>query len=203
MNNLEQRNFNCEVRAEQSSDGSAYIEGRPIVFNSIYDNGCFLETISPRALDDANLSDVRLLVNHDLNGIPLARFKKSDNSSTMQLSIDENGLTIKASLDIDHNASAKALYSAVGRGDISGMSFMFTVDGEEWDDLKSEHPKRTITKISKVIEVSAVTLPAYTDTSISIARASQTLENARKVLDIAKSSASNELELLKLKTQLL
>ena len=126
----------------------------------------------------------------------------------MQLSVDKDGLSIRANLDVEHNKDAEALYSAVSREDISGMSFMFSIDAEEWSDLDSDKPTRTITKIGTVIEVSAVTLPAYEDTEINIARNSQALENARATLENVRKSSkksvdTDELELLKLKIKLL
>lgn len=206
-NKLEQRSFFCEVRAEQNEENGTFITGRPIIYNSFYDNGCFLETIRSGALDDTDLKDVRFLVNHDLSKIPLARSRRNNKNSTMQLSVDKDGLSIRANLDVEHNKDAEALYSAVSRGDISGMSFMFSIDAEEWSDLDSNKPTRTIIKIGTVIEVSAVTLPAYEDTEINIARNSQALENARTTLEnvrkSSKKSVDTELELLKLKIKLL
>lgn len=207
-NKLEQRSFFCEVRAEKNEENGAFIMGRPIVYNSSYDNGCFLETIRSGALDDTDLKDVRFLVNHDLSKIPLARSRRNNKNSTMQLSVDKDGLSIRANLDVEHNKDAEALYSAVSREDISGMSFMFSIDAEELSDLDSDKPTRTITKIGTVIEVSAVTLPAYEDTEINIARNSQALENARATLENVRKSSkksvdTDELELLKLKIKLL
>ena len=59
----------------------------------------------------------------------------------MQLVVDPQGLQIFAQLDTENNAEARALWSAVNRGDISGMSFMFSIDGESWEDLESDHPR--------------------------------------------------------------
>ena len=84
----------------------------------------------------------------------------------MQLSVNDTGMGIRVDLDTENNADSRALYSAVERGDISGMSFMFTVDADNWEDLESEHPTRHVRSIGKVFEVSAVTWPAYEATSI-------------------------------------
>ena len=84
----------------------------------------------------------------------------------MHLTVDEKGMSIRVMLDTEGNPEAQALYSAVKRGDISGMSFMFLIDGEEWEDLESSHPTRRITDIAEVLEVSAVTFPAYGATEI-------------------------------------
>ena len=138
----------------------------PIVFGQHYDNGFWDETIDSRALDNTDLRDVRFLVNHNTDMIPLARSRNNNENSTMQMSVEPDGMHIRVDLDTERNAEARSLYSAVERGDISGMSFMFRVDSDIWDDLESEKPKRTITGISKVFEVSAVTWPAYEQTSL-------------------------------------
>lgn len=207
---LEQRAYAFEVRAEAGEDGSL-ITGRPIVYNSRTDLGWFDEVIETGALDDADLTDVRFLVNHDTSRIPLARSRRNNGNSTMQLSVDMEGMSIRVQLDTENNSEARALYSAVQRGDISGMSFMFSIDEERWEDIKSEHPTRFISKIGSVVEVSAVTFPAYSSTSID-ARGKEALESARSALESARRQMAdpldseankNELELLKEKTKLL
>ncbi len=201
---LERRSYTCEVRAEESEAG-AIITGRPIVYNSKTDLGWFDEIIERGALDNADLTDVRFLVNHDLSKIPLARSRRNTPNSTMQLSVDAEGLAIRVMLDTENNAEAKALYSAVQRGDISGMSFMFGINDEEWSDIESDHPTRHIREISTVVEVSAVTFPAYKDTTID-ARSDDAMEIAKKALENARSalhkdSVDTELNLLQLKTE--
>lgn len=188
---LEERMVACEVRAEEEQEGM--ITGRPIVFNSWTDLGWFDEIIDGRALDNTDLTDVRFLVNHDLSKIPLARSRRNNGNSTMQLFTDDQGLLIKAQLDTENNAEAKSLYSAIQRGDISGMSFMFSIRGEEWQDLDSDHPRRRITDIESVVEVSAVTFPAYDSTSIN-ARSKEALESARSALESARQQAGEPLE---------
>jgi len=85
---------------------------------------------------------------------------------------------------------------------------MFTIDGEEWKDLESDHPTRHIKSIGKVFEVSAVTFPAYEATEIS-ARDKKALDNAKDALDKAKRSLDNdskkllELEKAKIKNKLI
>ncbi len=198
------RSYDFEVRAKKDEKHGAYIEGHPIVYGDKYDCcGMFEETIEEGALDKTDLKDVRLLVNHNTDMIPLARSRNNNDSSSMQLKVEKDGLHIRANLDVEKNNEAEALYSAIERGDITGMSFMFRVDGEKWDDLDSKYPTRHITSISKVFEVSAVTFPAYENTSIN-ARSKSVLDNARaKSLDSESKqtldSAKNELELEKLK----
>lgn len=208
----EQRSYAFEIRAEETEQGNI-ITGRPIVYNSRTDLGYFDEIIEAGALDRTDLTDVRFLVNHDTNKIPLARSRRNNGNSTMFLSVVQEGMDIRVTLDTENNVDAKALYSAVSRGDISGMSFMFVVGDEEWDNLDSDHPTRRIKSIKTVIEVSAVTFPAYAATEI-FARSKEALENARATLDNVRQlrdentvdtviNATKELELLKEKTKLL
>ena len=190
---LEQRSYNFEIRAEESERGHI-ITGRPIVNNSRTDLGWFDEIIEQGALDGADLKDVRFLVNHNLSMIPLARSRRNNGNSTMQLTPDLEGLSIDwVELDTENNAEARALYSAVQRGDITGMSFMFSIDDEEWEDLESDHPTRHIRKIGTVVEVSAVTMPAYEATSIN-ARSKEALDNARSALESARQQSSKSVE---------
>ena len=202
---LEQRSYSFEVRAEEG-EGGAIITGRPIVYDSRTDLGYFDEIIDQGALDGADLTDVRFLVNHDLSKIPLARSRRNNGNSTMQLSVDAEGMFIRVKLDTENNAEAKALYSAVQRGDISGMSFMFSIDGESWENLESDHPTRHVTKIGSVVEVSAVTFPAYDTTTIN-ARSKEALDSARSAVETARRQSAEtpdgDLELAKAKTQLL
>lgn len=197
MKDLEKRSFSFEVGTE---DGRTLL-GRPIVYGSRTDLGWYDEIIEAGALDNADLKDVRFLVNHDLSKIPLARSRRNNANSTMQLSPNSEGMDIRVTLDVENNADARALYSAVERRDISGMSFMFSVGDEEWEDLDTDHPTRHIRAISSVVEVSAVTFPAYEDTQIE---ARSALESARQAVETARArSVDTDLELLKEKTKIL
>lgn len=203
---LEQRSYCFEVRAEETEQGNV-ITGRPIVYNSRTDLGWFDEIIEPGALSNTDLTDVRFLVNHNTNSIPLARSRRNNGNSTMHLTVDEAGMGIRVTLDTENNSEARALYSAVQRGDISGMSFMFGIRDEEWENLDSDHPTRHVRDISKVVEVSAVTFPAYESTEIN-ARSKEALENARSAVDTARQQSApsvdtDEMEKLKLQIKIL
>lgn len=203
---LERRSYSFDVKAETTDQGDI-ITGRPIVYNSRTNLGYFDEIIESGALDQADLTDVRFLVNHDVSKIPLARSRRNNGNSTMKLTPDNLGLNMDyVKLDTENNAEARALKSAVQRGDITGMSFMFSVDDEEWENLESDHPTRHIRKIGSVVEVSAVTFPAYESTEI-YARGKEALENARSALESARQLTARSLEseilLLKEKTKIL
>ncbi len=180
---MEIRNLEFEVRADQNEKHGSFITGRPIVYDARTDIGLWDEIIDRGALDNTDLKDVRFLVNHNVDMIPLARSRNNNANSTMQMSVDENGMEIRVDLDIENNADAKSLYSAVNRGDITGMSFMFSVDKDTWDEADSDHPTRHIRSIRRVLEVSAVTFPAYAQTSIQTRGLSDALDNAKESLE--------------------
>ena len=197
------RSFDFEVRAEQNEEHGTHLTGQPIVYNERSNMGWYDEIIADGALSEADLRDVRFLVNHNTDMIPLARSRNNNANSTMQMEVIEGkGMSIRVDLDTENNVDAKSLYSAVKRGDISGMSFMFIVDGDKWDDIDSEHPTRTITNISKVFEVSAVTFPAYEATSIQARGLSDALESAKTSLENERA-ARQEVERRKQKIRIL
>lgn len=186
--NKEIRAFDFEVRAEENEEHGSFITGQPIVYNEPTDMGWYREIIDDGALDGTDLRDVRFLVNHNTDMIPLARSRNNNANSTMQMEVVPNvGLDIRVDLDTENNAEAKSLYSAVKRGDITGMSFMFSVDEDTWEDLNTDYPTRHIRSFSKVFEVSAVTFPAYEATSISARGLSDALDSARTSLDSARA----------------
>lgn len=192
------RAYNFELRADNNEKNGDHITGRPIVYNSKTDLGWFDEIIEAGALKETNLKDVRFLVNHNTDMIPLARSRNNNENSTMQLEVDKDGMGIRVNLDTENNSEARNLYSAIKRGDITGMSFMFTIDDEEWEDLESDHPTRHIRKIGTVFEVSAVTFPAYESTEIS-ARDKEALESAKATLDsVRRQSLDSDTEALEL-----
>lgn len=190
-----------DIRAKEDE---SYIEGHAAVYDQKTNIGnMFYEVMERGAFDNTDFDDVLLSTNHDLGKIPLARSRRNNGNSTMQLKVDEIGLYVRAHLDTEGNSEAKNLYSAVKRGDINGMSFIFYVDEERWSDLDSEMPTRYISKVKKVREVSAVNFPAYEGTDIQ-ARDKKALDNAKKTLDNVRSQEldnSKELEVLKLKNQ--
>ena len=194
MMEKEIRAFNFEVRAEQNEKHGTYITGTPIVFDQATDMGWYQERIDHQALAGADLKDVRFLIGHNDRGIPLARSRNKNENSTMQMTVTDRGMEIRVDLDTENNAEARALYSAVQRGDMSGMSFMFAVDTDKdsWEDLDSEYPKRTIMSIRKVFEVSAVAFPAYEQTDIQAASEGQALDSARASLESAKQRLQEE-----------
>src|SRR5699024_9756368 len=168
-----------EIRAAQTENNELVVTGMPVVFDEptkINDHlGNYTEIIQRSALNGVDLSDTRLLYNHNLNSIPLARTPK-----TMELSINEKGLNMRATLP--DTEEGRSVYTAVKRGDLTGMSFSFTCDkaGSHYD---AKTKTRSISKIRKLYECSIVPFPAYQQTSVE-ARSqideAEAQENARQ-----------------------
>lgn len=159
----------------------------------------------PGALDGADLKDVPLLVNHNDRMIPVARSRRNNGNSTMQLMPDAEGMRFQALLDLARNVTSAELYSAVDRRDIDGMSFGFIVSDERWENLESDYPTRYINKFKLIKEISAVTFPAYDATEI-MARSKDALDSARADLERSRQQSvkevdTSEIELLKAKAK--
>jgi uncharacterized protein len=146
-----------EVR---KADGGMTLRGYAAVFNSETDiGGYFRETIAPGAFADSVDGDVRALVDHD-SGRVIGRTK----AGTLRMVEDERGLAVE--IDLPDTSDGRDLAALVERGDIDGMSFGFAVRKEEWDETVVP-PKRTIRAV-ELFEVSAVTWPAYADTTLAM-----------------------------------
>lgn len=149
--------------AEVTTETPMVLEGNPVVYETPttinYDGGTFTEIIHRGALDECDLHDSTLIYNHDETRVPLARAGR-----TMRLEVTEGGLHMVASLAGD-NQSAREVYSAVKRGDLTGMSFAFVVPdgGSRYDSATNT---RHISKIAKVLEVSVCPFPAYPTASV-------------------------------------
>ena len=170
MPKKEVRTIEFEIRAEENEQHGAHLVGMPIVYEQVIQYGWRREVIDAGAVDSkTDLKDVRFLIGHNTSMVPLARSRNNNVNSTMQLKPVENGLEIRVDLDTENNQDAKTLYLAVKRGDITGMSFMFTVDKSIWEEEDSDNPLRRIAHIDKVFEVSAVAFPAYDETSLQAA----------------------------------
>jgi len=164
---------NREIRVLKSHDLRADGEKRTIagyaaVFNSnSEDLGGFIETIAPGAFDAVMGDDVRALVNHDESKV-LARTK----AGTLRLDLDETGLRYE--FDVPNTTYGNDLLESVNRGDISQSSFGFSVDEDEWErGMNGAKARRTITKVSRLYDVSPVTYPAYPDTSVALRKLEQ------------------------------
>lgn len=194
----------ADIRAAEIGEEGTFIEGHAAVYGQKTNiGGWFNEIIERGAFDQTNFDDVLFSTNHDMRKIPLARSRRNNGKSTMKLNVDDIGLYMRADLDVEGNPEAKSLHSSVKRGDIDGMSFIFFVEEEKWEELDSDMPTRRILKIKRVIEVSAVNFPAYEGTDIN---ARDTLDSAKMALDNARSTGldnPNEVEKLKLRAQIL
>lgn len=195
--NITTRSFAIpDIRASLSNETKGIIEGHAAVINQRTNiNDYFYEVIEPGAFDECDFTDVIFTANHAVNDIPLARSSMNNVDSTLQLAVDEQGLFIRANLDIENNGQSKSLYSAVSRRDIQGMSFIFLVKDNKWTDLDSDMPTRHILKIAKVYETSAVNYPAYSGTDIN----SRDKNLINQIRNSQQEKRNKELELEKFK----
>jgi uncharacterized protein len=130
------------------------IRGYAAVFNSpSEDLGGFIEYIAPGAFDDAMNDDVRGFYNHDWNYL-LGRVS----SGTLRLSVDEKGLMYE--IDLPNTTYANDLAELMRRGDVNQSSFAFMIESDKWE-VKGKQNIRTITKVSRLIDVAPVVIPAY------------------------------------------
>ena len=155
----EVRKLDIQFRAEDTDD-KMEIKGYAVVFNSPETYG-YTEVIDPRALDNADMSDVVLRYNHNDTFMVLARTR----NKSLNLNVDEKGLFMDATLQNDITEH-RNIYNAIKSGLIDKQSFAFTIDEDEYD---YDTDTRTITKIGKLYDVSVVDQPFYNATDVSLA----------------------------------
>lgn len=158
----EKRYFQIEsVRASQSDSGNKMISGYAAVFekfSQVIFN--FKEKISKGAFVESILNgDIRALWSHNTDQV-LGR----TTSKTLRLREDDHGLFFE--LDLPDTQMGNDAYTLIKRGDVSGMSFGFTVEKESWEQGKDGQPHvRTLEKVN-LFEVSPTAFPAYEATSV-------------------------------------
>lgn len=155
-----ERQYRSAVEFVPGSD-NYIVEGYATTFNDpyvmySYEGIDYKESIDRRALDGADMTDV--IMQYDHEGKVYARMS----NGTLSLTPDERGLKIRA--DLSKSEGARALYEEIKEGLITKMSWAFTIDEEEYDRVNHE---RKITRIKKVYDVSAVSIPANPGTDIS------------------------------------
>lgn len=148
------------VAADESED-KFVVRGRAVVFNTPtclyeYDGIKYCEVIDSRAFDECDMSDVIFNYNH--GGKVVARLR----NKTLKLNISADGLDVEA--DLSGTEEGRKLYEEIKGGYIDKMSFSFSVRESSYD---TESHTRTIKKIKKLYDVSAVDIPAYEETSLS------------------------------------
>jgi HK97 family phage prohead protease len=153
----------CETRNDDGTQRTLQLAGYAALFNNPSERmGRIVETIDPRAFDEvlATKPDVRFQIEH--NGLALAR----TSNNTLRLRVDQRGLYFEADLNPGVQAS-RDLYALVERGDITQMSFGFTIGDEKVDD-RGDTIRAHITRVDNLFEISAVTFPAYNDTTVLV-----------------------------------
>lgn len=146
--------------------GTRQLSGYAVAFNQPSQPLPFTEYISPHAFDDVDFSQVRLLYAHDFNNI-LARV----DSGTLSLKTDDKGLFFIA--DIPNTTLGNDVYTNVENGNIKGLSFNAQIDpnnGDTWEQGADGKVIHTINHFASLAEISLTPIPAYTETSVQVAR---------------------------------
>lgn len=147
------------------AEGEPTVRGYAAMYNAeTVIAGLWREQIAPGAFATAldGSDDVRALFNHDPNFL-LGRTK----SGTLRLSEDKQGL--RYDVDLPDTQQARDVRELIRRGDVTGSSFGFRIEEDEWDDTPLKRgllPLLTIRKV-ELFDVSPVTFPAYPQTSVS------------------------------------
>jgi hypothetical protein len=162
---IERRAFVVEgLTVETRADGKKTLRGHAAVFNQLSEDlGGFREQIAPGAFADAvKTDDVRALFNHDANFI-LGRTV----AKTLRLSEDARGLAVE--IDPPDTQAARDLMTSMERGDVTQMSFGFSVrpGGQDWAKDDEGRVIRTLKKL-RLFDVSPVVFPAYPQTDIAV-----------------------------------
>ena len=164
-NNTELRSCVGAIELRQSESGKDTVFGYALKFGVPYDIGWFTEEIQRGALDGADLSDVRILFNHDQNLI-LGRTK----AGTAKVGIDEVGMWYMA--ELPDSPTGQNVKEALRRGDVDQSSWAFSIStdesgrskGDKWTN-KDGKDYRVITSVRAVYDASPVTYPANPDTT--------------------------------------
>lgn len=170
-----------DVSYKEEDEQKMVLEGYAIVFDQETligdkDKG-FIESIDRNALKNANMKDVPMKYNHDDSFLIIARTR----NNSLRLTVDDIGLKVRAELiDTDSN---KDIYKMVKAGLLDKMSFAFTVSSQKID-RSGDIPKRTITGIDRLYDVSIVDLPAYDQTSIVVGRSLALVDTELKTMDM-------------------
>ena len=164
----EYRKIEAVFETRKSDDGQMIVEGYATTFNQPYElyrtkDMIIKEQVAPDAFAETDMSDV--IMQYDHEGRVFARVK----NGTLELTPDEHGLRVRANLG--GTEIGRQLFEEIQGGYTNKMSFGFTVTGQKREELDKEDGQttvlRTITKVGKLFDVSAVSLPANDATEIS------------------------------------
>lgn len=149
--------------ASADSSGIGVIEGYAAVFNEPSVDMGFTEFMDPAAFDGVNMTDTVALYNHNYDNV-LGRVS----AGTLTLKTDDKGLAF--SLTVPDTSVGRDVYENAKNGNLQGCSFGFTIAEDTWDRSDDGSLIHTILAVEELFEISIVTMPAYTETSIAVTR---------------------------------
>ena len=180
-----------EFRMESAEQNGNTIRGYAAVYNSDSEwMGGFYEQIATGAFDGVMDNDVRAYFNHDEN-LLLGRVS----SGTLRISTDKRGLFYE--VDLPNTTYANDLAELMKRGDVNQSSFAFLIEKDRWEQ-RDGTTYRIIEKVSRLLDVSPVSQPAYPDATSELKR---DLETETKEEAKAASVENTESEVVETKEE--
>lgn len=181
------RTIDNHIRATKNIANEHVIEGKAIVFNQQSEYMGFYEIIKPEAVEGIDWSNTLLLYDHSFSNI-LARV----DAKNLTIDVKNDGVYFQATLN--DSTLANDVYNDIKSGNVKGCSFGFNIaeDGDTWDFTADGTPLHIITKIENIPELSLTPIPAYTQTSASIVRHLNKLEEVRKMAKEEKEIKNEE-----------
>ena len=159
-----------EFRMEEAQYEGQTIRGYAAVYNSDSEwMGGFYEQIAPGAFDGVMDNDVRAYFNHD-ESLLLGRVS----SGTLRISTDARGLYYE--VDMPNTSYANDLIELMKRGDVNQSSFAFLIEQDRWEERDGK-TYRIIEKVSRLLDVSPVSQPAYPDATSELMMRKDTPES--------------------------
>lgn len=187
----EYRTCKIETRVDEKQEGGKklVLRGYPILFNTeaeIYDfwYGKIRETILPTALNGTDLTNVYLVLGHQIDPLNVL----GRNNVNMRMEVDETGLFLEC--ELPNTQPSRDTYNLIESGIIDGMSFGFTCSDEVNETTKT----RTITHIDELFEVTITPFPAYKEASVIVQKQRTQEEKERQAKEQEEAQAQEQAE---------
>lgn len=154
----------AKIEIRQEENEPLTLVGYAAIFNSPTEISTgFIEEIMPGAFTKviSENQDVRALIDHE------SGLKTIGRTTNGTLKLEQDNLGLKYTITLPQTTAGKDIYELVKRKDITGSSFAFSVEEDDWNEI-NDNIHRKIISIDKLYDISPVTYPAYEDTTVSV-----------------------------------
>ena len=155
-----------EAKPSNRFNSECYVEGYATTFEDPYtlfedyDGWKYVEIIDRHALDECDMSDVIFQYDHE------GRVYARNTNNTLYLEPNDHGLFIAA--DLSKTSLARQMHEDISVGNVTRMSWAFIPSEETYtEDRENKVFTTRITRVKKMFDVSAVSMPADPNTEIS------------------------------------